>query len=815
MVRYLIIAGLVSLGCNLYGQSPTVEEVIMNYNSAQQKLLAVSAARFINVITQNRWDRDSLMLISSNLTGIPFVTAHSEEDESSVDGNDLINAGKILEAIQLSKGLGGEKQISLFIKLAKWYLYKAGTHKADLDSASYYIQEALASSATTGNISRRYECLILLAEYNRQSGNDEEAKKIFLEIVSSSQKDGNRKVTANAWNHLGQLQTDIDSLGLIYLNNSLRLYQQLQLKEKEIEVLWEIAGYHMVSDPALMKNDLIQILALQESLGYKHSLFAEHLLSFMCILHSEHLDALDHAMAAIENMKWSGLSDLEATFCTRVGVAYSALGRGDEAVDWYKKGLEHRNKGTQVFWFKTLLYAATQLVKDGRPEESLSLIEEVIQEFPPITLWEKAQILTTKGFCYLKVGNYKSADENYMAFLQFTHKYPDFDPYGEFTDDYLEIVKFYLARSNVKAARLFVEKAFSKESAYSKAEENYILFKIDSIEGNLKSAINHYIQYKSFDDLDKGIEQRRKFDELTIKYGAEKKDNDIKLLQNEKQLQEARLLQARYTRNWILGGVALLLVIVGLLAYSTRLKQRTNKKLETQQRAIEDQNLTLRHLVDEKDWLVKEIHHRVKNNLQIVMSLLNSQSAYIDNDAALAAIHNSQHRVHAMSLIHQKLYNSEDVSSIDMSFYIRELVSYLSESFNTGQRIRFEVNVEALDADVSLAVPLGLILNEAITNSIKYAFPENSTGLIAISLSKTDHNRWQLSISDNGIGMPPHVNVTKPGSLGMNLIAGLSEDIDGRFSIESNNDGTTIRISFAQSTVVARLDARTAPFVST
>ena len=208
-----------------------------------------------------------------------------------------------------------------------------------------------------------------------------EGKRIFLEIVSSSQKDGNRKVTANAWHHLGQLQTDIDSLGLIYLNNSLRLYQQLQLKEKEIELLWEIAGYHMKSDLALMKNDLIRILALQESIGYKHSLFAEHLLSFICIIHSENLDALDHAMAAIENMKWSGLSEFEGTFCTRVGVAYVALGRDDEGLAWYKKGLEHRSTRTQVFWFKLYCMLQRNLSKTGVRKNRCPLLKRLFRNF--------------------------------------------------------------------------------------------------------------------------------------------------------------------------------------------------------------------------------------------------------------------------------------------------------------------------------------------------------------------------------------------------------------------------------------------------
>ena len=220
---------------------------------------------------------------------------------------------------------------------------------------------------------------------------------------------------------------------------------------------------------------------------------------------------------------------------------------------------------------------------------------------------------------------------------------------------------------------------------------------------------------------------------------------------------------------------------------------------------ITNKNGQLQHFLTEKEWLLKEIHHRVKNNLQIVMSLLNSQSSYINDESALTAIHDSQHRVHAMSLIHQKLYNSENLSSIDMSFYIRELASYLSDSFNTGQRIRFEFDIEPLELDVSQAVPLGLILNEAITNSLKYAFPNEREGVINVTLSNTSGNQYLLEISDNGIGIPSHLKNKKAGSLGMSLMAGLSEDLDGSFSIEKNN-GTVIRILFVHDISVKRPD---------
>ena len=808
MVRFLTIALLVCLWFSLHSQPLTGEETVQNYSGAQKRLLVRSTARFINAISQDNLDRDSAVLIACEVTGLPFLLAYTDADDSGSPspGADLINAGRITEATELLKGLDGEKRLQLSIDLAIWYLHKTGTSKRDLERANHFIQDALTISSNASSKNKRYECLGLLGEYYRQMGDAVESKKIFIQMVSSSQQEGNKKMTANAWNHLALLDHEIDSIDLVDLNNSLLLYEQLQLREKEIEVLWMIATYHRKYDLDQYKNDLSRILEIQRAIGYKHVLFAEYYLSLIDLQHSKYLDALEHANAAIENMKWSRLFALQGTFYMRLGAVYWGFEKTEEALTAFKKALENRSGETRIFWFKSLLFATSLLWEMNRPEESLSLMQDITSEFPPITPWEKAQVYSIKGVCYGKLNSYKLADENFMAFLELTNKYPNMDPYREFEETYVEIAKFYLSKSNIKAAHLFVNKAMSgsSQAVFTYAEKNYMLFKLDSIAGDYKSAINHYIQYKSFADIDKNIEQRKKFDELNIKYGAEKKDNDIKLLQKEKQLQGTMLLQANYTRNWILGAVALLLVIVGLLVYNARLKQRTNRQLESQGTEIWKQNVTLRHLVDEKEWLVREIHHRVKNNLQIVMSLLNSQTAYIDNDAALTAIHDSQHRVHAMSLIHQKLYNSENVSSVDMSLYIRELASYLADSFNTLQRIRFKYEIEPLEMDVSEAVPLGLILNEAITNALKYAFPNGRNGVIGISLLHTDPDHCLLSISDNGIGIPSHLKNKKTGSLGMSLMEGLSEDLEGEFSIE-NSSGTAVKVSFVYGRVLSGL----------
>jgi two-component sensor histidine kinase len=210
----------------------------------------------------------------------------------------------------------------------------------------------------------------------------------------------------------------------------------------------------------------------------------------------------------------------------------------------------------------------------------------------------------------------------------------------------------------------------------------------------------------------------------------------------------------------------------------------------------------LKKVLNEKEWLLREIHHRVKNNLQIVISLLNTQSAYINNKDAMEAIQNSQHRMHAMSLIHQKLYQSDSLATIDMKWYIRELVSYMRECFDIDKIVRFLIEADELSLDVAQAVPVGLILNEAVTNSIKYAFPDNRSGTISIILQHEDDTHYTLIIADNGVGLPDDFDEDQLNSLGMNLMKGLSEQLGGTFEM-NNKNGLNIQITFSVNSEMA------------
>jgi len=179
----------------------------------------------------------------------------------------------------------------------------------------------------------------------------------------------------------------------------------------------------------------------------------------------------------------------------------------------------------------------------------------------------------------------------------------------------------------------------------------------------------------------------------------------------------------------------------------------------------------------------------------MVVGLLASQAEFLKNEEAIQAINSSHNRIQAMSLIHQKLYQSENLSIIDMPSYIFELTEYLKDSFEIRNNIRFILDIDSFSLPLSHSIPIGLIFNEAVTNAIKYAFPNRTNNIITISLKVTDDENYKLIVHDNGIGLPPDFDPYNNPSLGIKLMHGLSADIEGKFLI-TNSNGTKISMEF-------------------
>src|SRR5659263_70088 len=200
--------------------------------------------------------------------------------------------------------------------------------------------------------------------------------------------------------------------------------------------------------------------------------------------------------------------------------------------------------------------------------------------------------------------------------------------------------------------------------------------------------------------------------------------------------------------------------------------------------------------LEEKEVLLREIHHRIKNNMQIVSSLLRLQSQNIEDKRYKDVFIDSQNRILSMALIHEKLYQSEDLAHINFKEYIEEIVSNIFSSYSLNSNIKIDINVENIPINIDNAVPCGLIINELVTNSLKYAFPEGGQGKIQISVKSKENNMIQLSISDDGIGIPKDLDIRNAKTLGLALITALSENqLDGELII-NREKGTEFQINF-------------------
>ncbi|MGB5437541.1 MAG: histidine kinase dimerization/phosphoacceptor domain -containing protein [Maribacter sp.] len=309
-------------------------------------------------------------------------------------------------------------------------------------------------------------------------------------------------------------------------------------------------------------------------------------------------------------------------------------------------------------------------------------------------------------------------------------------------------------------------------------DEYYLSQAYETLGKALAGNHNYQEAYQAFavyDDLKDRIftaEADQRISQLRTEFDVAQKENTI-------QLQQTRISRQQTRQSLIIVLVFLLLLYLLLLYKSLENNSKKNKMLEKQNK--------------EKEFLLKEIHHRVKNNLEIVSSLISLQSAEINDEKILTAMQNSQHRIQSMSMIHQKLYQEKSLSSIEMKSYFSDLSNYVVSVFDAQDRVEVRLDMDEIELEVDTAIPIGLIVNELLTNSMKYAFPNKASGAVTIKLKKANSQLF-LNVSDNGIGS----QVTKKNietGFGTKLIKLLTRQLDGKMKLVVEN-GTTVSFEF-------------------
>ncbi len=212
----------------------------------------------------------------------------------------------------------------------------------------------------------------------------------------------------------------------------------------------------------------------------------------------------------------------------------------------------------------------------------------------------------------------------------------------------------------------------------------------------------------------------------------------------------------------------------------------------TRHKQVEQQ---LRSSLAEKDLLLKELHHRVKNNLQVIVSLLNLQADSFQDSSAVEAFHEAQNRVKAIAFVHECLYQSPDLERVDFADYIDTLVDRLFKSYGIGtDHISLAVHVSNIRLNIHMAIPCGLIINELVSNCLKHAFPDGRKGNIQVEM-QPDGSFISLGVRDNGIGLPEDYKLKKAGSLGLQLVDILVEQLQGSLVVDRSL-GTSFRVTF-------------------
>ncbi|MDR7370346.1 sensor histidine kinase [Flavobacterium aquidurense] len=777
-----------------------------NYNLAKKRLLIQLCSSFLYATYQGKIDEDSATVLAVKIYKLPLLLSYDEgfydaSDKTFLSGSALLEKGNVTPFNKILAKTKETTKIKLLLLLGNFYLFKPGAKPQNLQNALYNINEALKISNELKIQKWQHQSVMLLGKYYAKAHNLDESKNCFTKVVNECRKNNDQKALADALANQAQFLPVFDPQKEIILNEVIKLYSTLGLEEKMIVNYLKIVVIHYYSgNLKLALKGFYQSLYYQRKAGFKHVHFTEATISYIELLQNNTKSALYYALKSIKTMEAINDYNFADDFYLRLGNVYLTLGHFEEAKVTYEKSIQAGQKGSNTGgWYKSFASLVSALSLKGKDQEAIDYINSITAKYPPPNLFDKMVLANTKALCYDKLNNFVLAEKNFKEMDNCAQQILAPETVIDILNLYSNMTAFYASRYKLKEAKFYADKvsAIAKlyKHNYSSEKLEISLSKIDSLEGNYSSALKHYQIYKKINDNLVNFSKNKEIEELKIQYETQNKEKEIKLLNNQSELQKSELHKSQLLNYLAIGSSALFLITIALLFNRYRLKQRNHHKLELKEKEIHKKNINLRHLLDEKEWLLKEIHHRVKNNLQTVISLLNSQSAYLENDMALSAIKNSQHRIHSMSLIHQKLYNSENISTINMPNYIRELVEYLKESFSTGQRIRFEINVAPLELDVAQAVPLALILNESITNSIKYAFPDDRTGMINVTLEKVKDSYYILTISDNGIGYNTNVSPERKNSFGMSLIKGLSDDLEGKLSIENQN-GTVIKIEF-------------------
>lgn len=641
---------------------------------------------------------------------------------------------KAIELAHQARAKGDTKQKALAGQL----LLRAFERTGQIDSAVYYGTESIALAKSLNSPKREAKFLEKLARLYRNTGEPAKALGLYGEALTI-------------------FETLVDSSGIAFTENSIGISHKKMGNYAEA-----VSHYNRSKAIRVLMGDTNRVAQTINNIGNVYRLQGK-------------LDsALSKYMVALSVFEALNDSTNMTNALNNIGLIHNMNGNQDLALKYYFRVQEIRTlKGDQRGLQAVRNNIATIYRKQGMRDSALALFNQIydyawshgLKDYEALALHNSASIYMDDSLWSKAITGFKSSlairtelkdrwgvascNQNLGECYFRMGAYRKAIPYAEKSlDQSTEIGSAIQIETSLK----MLHKSYAKLGVYDKAYAYQ----------ELRKAVT---------DSLRAVERATSISEMQAKYENEKTLQQIELANQRNELQEERIARQLSTRNYLYLIIGLSLLVVIVYVQRTRKLRKTNEELTVQKEELDKRS-------QEKEMLLNEIHHRVKNNLQVVSSLLNMQSREVKDEKVLKALKEGRDRVHSMALVHQMFYQEhEDTASIEAHKYIEKLCNSLIRSYRGEDGgIKLNLDVEECLLDIDRATLIGLIANELVSNSLKYAFENKNEGELSVSL-KPVNDKFELTVSDNGKGKTK--KSSDGSSFGLKLVTSMTKKLKG------------------------------------
>lgn len=648
------------------------------------------------------------------------------------------------------------KTIDALLLLCNYYR-KINTE--NLDSLAHYADKIITLTGSQKKLEiKKVDALDHLAfvAYYRQE--KDLAKKYIEEYKAISQKIGYGIGLSNATYLSAYLSLDDGDINRY-------IYQ--------LENAYQIAKDYKVPEPVIFK------MGIGLSSGYSEYNFNFDLIAKVLL---EMQDLVGNPNISLQN---------KGIFYLDLGTLYEGTNENEKAKLNYEKSIQLFKEDNNLIDLHAPLINLAEYYNDvGNHKKAVTIFKEALDLNVP---YARADIYDGLGNSFFSLKDYIKSERNFKKAQEHYTETKDYKAVG----DCLNFLgKIYLEKNDIKQANVFFNRAIdnfkvsiasNKRNNIKKVDITEAYFEIASIyniQNNFKKSLAYHKLYASYKDSVTQNQNLKKSERYDFFKTTTEKNNAIKNLEIENKLQKIHA-EKEHSNSIAIAVFTILILLLLLLAINrNRLKQMSIK-------TINEKN-------EENKLLMREIHHRVKNNLQIISSLLGAQvTKHVDNNTITTILQESQNKIRSIAIIHQNLYKGNQFAKVAVSSYIKELIKNIEKSFEKDNaNVKINLDIDTQEIQMRLAVPLGLIINELITNAYKYAFINNTEkeNIISLRFHELEHtDAYRLIVKDNGKGLPDDFDTDRLSSFGLKLVLGLTEQLKGKLKI-TQDKGTTFTI---------------------